>query len=113
KVAMPGFRRSGGKKGGKAPRQLIVTHGVLAGTRIALDGRPIMIGRADDSTLGLDHDYASTRHARISLRGTDWYVEDLGSTNGPYLDRAKVTGPLRVPLGAPIRIGKTVIELRS
>ncbi len=113
KVAMPGFRRSSAKGGGKAPRQMIVTHGALAGTRIALDGRPILIGRADDSTLVLDDDYASTRHARISLRGTDWYVEDLGSTNGTYLDRAKVTAPLRVPLGVPIRIGKTVIELRS
>jgi FHA domain len=114
RVSAPGFRRSSGKKnGGKAPRQLVVTHGALAGTRIALDGRPIMIGRADDSTLVLDDDYASTRHARISLRGTDWYVEDLGSTNGTYLDRAKVTAPLRVPLGVPIRIGKTVIELRS
>jgi pSer/pThr/pTyr-binding forkhead associated (FHA) protein len=116
RVEVPGFRRSAAKKtgrGGKAPRQLVVTHGALAGTRITLDGRPIMIGRADDSTLVLDDDYASTRHARISLRGTDWYVEDLGSTNGTYLDRAKVTAPLRVPLGAPIRIGKTVIELRS
>jgi FHA domain-containing protein len=116
KVAVPGFRRGTAKKargGGKAPRQLVVTHGALAGTRISLDGRPIMIGRADDSTLVLDDDYASTRHARISLRGTDWYVEDLGSTNGTYLDRAKVTAPLRVPLGAQIRIGKTVIELRS
>jgi hypothetical protein len=113
KVSVPGFRRSAAKGGGKAPRQLVVTHGALAGTRIALDGRPIMIGRADDSTLVLDDDYASTRHARISLRGTDWYVEDLGSTNGTYLDRAKVTAPLRVPLGVPIRIGKTVIELRS
>jgi pSer/pThr/pTyr-binding forkhead associated (FHA) protein len=92
---------------------LVVTHGALAGTRISLDGRPIMIGRADDSTLVLDDDYASTRHARISLRGTDWYVEDLGSTNGTYLDRAKVTAPQRVPLGVPVRIGKTVIELRS
>jgi hypothetical protein len=116
KVAVPGFRRGTAKKargGGKAPRQMVVTHGALAGTRISLDGRPIMIGRADDSTLVLDDDYASTRHARISLRGTDWYVEDLGSTNGTYLDRAKVTAPLRVPLGAQIRIGKTVIELRS
>lgn len=113
RVAMPGFRRSTAKRGGKAPRQMVVTHGALAGTRIALDGRPILIGRADDSTLVLDDDYASTRHARISLRGTDWYVEDLGSTNGTYLDRAKVTAPLRVPLGVPIRIGKTVIELRS
>ena len=68
---------------------------------------------ADDSTLVLDDDYASTRHARIAPQGDDWYVEDLGSTNGTYLDRAKVTGPTRVPLGAPVRIGKTVIELRS
>lgn len=116
KVAIPGLRRGKDsrrpKGSGKTPRQLIVTHGVLAGTRIALDGRPITIGRADDSTLVLDDDYASTRHARISLRGSDWYVEDLGSTNGTYLDRAKVTAPLRVPLGVPIRIGKTVIELR-
>jgi pSer/pThr/pTyr-binding forkhead associated (FHA) protein len=115
KVGIPGFRRDKSRKSGrgKAPRQLVVTHGALAGTRISLDGRPIMIGRADDSTLVLDDDYASTRHARISLRGTDWYVEDLGSTNGTYLDRAKVTAPLRVPLGVPVRIGKTVIELRS
>ncbi|WP_424183659.1 FHA domain-containing protein FhaB/FipA [Actinokineospora sp. G85] len=114
RVAVPGFRRSTEKKvRGKAPRQLVVTHGALQGTRITLDGRPIMMGRADDSTLVLDDDYASTRHARLSLRGTDWYVEDLGSTNGTYLDRAKVTQPLRVPLGVPIRIGKTVIELRS
>jgi len=112
RVAMPGFRRNAAKGKGVA-RQLVVTHGALAGTRITLDGRPIMIGRADDSTLVMDDDYASTRHARISLRGNDWYVEDLGSTNGTYLDRAKVTAPLRVPLGVPIRIGKTVIELRS
>jgi pSer/pThr/pTyr-binding forkhead associated (FHA) protein len=115
RVQVPGFRRNKDAKrprGGKTPRQLVVTHGALSGTRIALDGRPILIGRADDSTLVLDDDYASTRHARLSLRGGDWYVEDLGSTNGTYLDRAKVTAPLRVPLGVPIRIGKTVIELR-
>jgi hypothetical protein len=115
RVDIPSRRQKQGRKaagGGKSPGKLIVTHGALAGTRIALDGRPILIGRADDSTLVLDDDYASTRHARLSLRGTDWYVEDLGSTNGTYLDRAKVTAPLRVPLGVPIRIGKTVIELR-
>ncbi|MBQ0922382.1 MULTISPECIES: FHA domain-containing protein FhaB/FipA [Saccharopolyspora] len=115
RVPMPGASRAPGKARGKskAPRQMVVTHGALAGTRISLDGRPILIGRADDSTLVLDDDYASTRHARLSLRGSDWYVEDLGSTNGTYLDRAKVTGPTKVPLGVPIRIGKTVIELRS
>ncbi|MFE0025909.1 FHA domain-containing protein [Amycolatopsis sp. NPDC059021] len=115
RVQVPSFRRTKDKKkprSSKSPQQLLVTHGALAGTRIALDGRPILIGRADDSTLVLDDDYASTRHARIVQRGEDWYVEDLGSTNGTYLDRAKVTAPLRVPLGVPIRIGKTVIELR-
>ncbi|GAA1266853.1 FHA domain-containing protein FhaB/FipA [Saccharothrix xinjiangensis] len=116
RVPTPKFGRGGEKKsakGAKVARQLVVTHGALAGTRISLDGRPIMIGRADDSTLVLDDDFASTRHARLSTRGTDWFVEDLGSTNGTYLDRAKVTAPTRVPLGSPIRIGKTVIELRS
>src|ERR671914_2386697 len=111
---MPGGRATAGRGGrGRAPRQLVVTGGALTGTRISLDSRPILIGRADDSTLVLDDDYASTRHARISLQGDEWYVEDLGSTNGTYLDRAKVTGPTRVPPGVPVRIGKTVIELRS
>ena len=95
------------------PRQLVVTDGALAGTRIQLGNQAVLIGRADDSTLVLTDDYASTRHARLSPRGSEWYVEDLGSTNGTYLDRAKVTTAVRVPMGTPVRIGKTVIELRS
>ncbi|MCO1658013.1 FHA domain-containing protein FhaB/FipA [Pseudonocardia humida] len=114
RALVPGGGRANARTGrGRTPRQLIVTAGALAGTRITLDSRPILIGRADDSTLVLDDDYASTRHARIAQQGEEWYVEDLGSTNGTYLDRAKVTGPTRVPLGVPVRIGKTVIELRS
>lgn len=117
RVAVPSLRRNAQnkkeKRKSRSPRHMVVTQGALAGTRISLDERPILIGRADDSTLVLDDDYASTRHAKLSLHGSDWYVEDLGSTNGTYLDRAKVTAPLRVPLGVPIRIGKTVIELRS
>jgi pSer/pThr/pTyr-binding forkhead associated (FHA) protein len=112
RALVPGGRTQSRKRG-RTARQLIVTQGALAGTRISLDARPILIGRADDSTLVLDDDYASTRHARIAMQGEEWYVEDLGSTNGTYLDRAKVTGPTRVPLGVPVRIGKTVLELRS
>jgi FHA domain-containing protein len=114
RVAMPGFRRSTEKKTrGKAPRQLVVTHGALAGTRISLDGRPILIGRADDSTLVLDDDFASTRHARLSMRGTDWYVEDLGSTNGTYLESTRVDSPMPVPPGARVKVGKSVLELQG
>ena len=56
RVAVPGGFRKGGKQAakGKTARQLVVTHGALTGTRISLDGRPILIGRADDSTLVLD-----------------------------------------------------------
>ena len=92
--------------------QLIVTEGALSGTRIALTGKPILIGRANDSTLVLTDDYASTRHARISETNNVWYLEDLGSTNGTYVGQTKVTGPLPLEAGVVIRIGKTAMELR-
>jgi len=101
------------KRKGKAATQLVVTEGGLTGTRITLGEQPIMIGRANDSTLVLTDDYASSRHARLTSREGEWYVEDLGSTNGTYLDRTKVAAPTLVPAGVPIRIGKTVLELRS
>jgi len=93
-------------------RQLIVTAGALKGTQLDLDTQQITLGRANDATLVLNDDYASTRHARIFPQDGQWIVEDLGSTNGTYLDRQKVTRPTPVPLGVPIRIGKTVLELR-
>ena len=101
------------RKNRRQPRTLVVTAGSLAGTRITHTDQPITIGRADDSTLVVTDDYASSRHARLMIRDGDWYVDDLGSTNGTYLDSGKVTGPTRVGAGVPIRIGKTVIELRS
>ena len=94
------------------PRQLVVTAGHLSGTRIPLTAAPILVGRADDSTLVLDDDYASSRHARLTLQGSSYWLEDLGSTNGTYLDRTRVTAPMPVPALSPIRIGRTVFELR-
>ncbi|MDQ1731453.1 MAG: hypothetical protein QOK10_1612 [Pseudonocardiales bacterium] len=92
--------------------QLVVVEGSLAGTRVALTGKPIFIGRANDSTLVLTDDYASTRHARISETSGVWYLEDLGSTNGTYVGQSKVDGPVPLEAGVAIRIGKTVMELR-
>jgi pSer/pThr/pTyr-binding forkhead associated (FHA) protein len=94
------------------PQRLLVTAGSLAGTTLALTDQQITVGRADDATLVLADDYASTRHARLFPQDGQWLVEDLGSTNGTYLDRQKVTEPTPVPIGVPIRIGKTVLELR-
>jgi pSer/pThr/pTyr-binding forkhead associated (FHA) protein len=100
------------KPGRGTARVLVVTAGALKGTRLDLAGQQITLGRANDATLVLNDDYASSRHARIFPQDGQWIVEDLGSTNGTYLDRQKVTRPTPVPLGVPIRIGKTVLELR-
>jgi Inner membrane component of T3SS, cytoplasmic domain len=102
----------GGRTGRATPQQLLVTAGALAGTSLGLADQQITIGRANDATLVLNDDYASTRHARLFPQDGQWIVEDLGSTNGTYLDRQKVTRPTPVPVGVPIRIGKTVLELR-
>ncbi|AUG78587.1 hypothetical protein CFP65_3807 [Kitasatospora sp. MMS16-BH015] len=97
-----------------APTQLVVVQGSLAGTTVALQGQTITLGRAHDSTIVLDDDYASSRHARIYPDQTgQWTVEDLGSTNGTYLDRQRLTAPTPLQPGMPIRIGRTVIELRK
>jgi pSer/pThr/pTyr-binding forkhead associated (FHA) protein len=101
-----------GSRSRSAPKQLLVTGGSLAGTVIDLADQQITIGRAADATLVLTDDYASTRHARLFPQNGEWIVEDLGSTNGTYLDRQKVTAPTPVPVGIPVRIGKTVLELR-
>ena len=94
------------------PRFLVVTEGGLTGASVDLTDQQITLGRANDATLVLNDDYASSRHARIFPQDGQWIVEDLGSTNGTYLDRQKVTRPTPVPVGVPIRIGKTVLELR-
>ncbi|AOR33224.1 FHA domain-containing protein [Streptomyces fodineus] len=107
-------QQGGGRRGRNAPSKLVVTEGTLTGTTVALQGQTVTLGRAHDSTIVLDDDYASSRHARIYPdRDGQWIVEDLGSTNGTYLDRSRLTTPTPIPLGAPIRIGKTVIELRK
>lgn len=104
----------GGRQRRGAPTKLVVSEGTLTGTTVALQGQTITLGRAHDSTIVLDDDYASSRHARIYPdRDGNWIVEDLGSTNGTYLDRTRLTTGTPIPLGAPIRIGKTVIELRK
>jgi pSer/pThr/pTyr-binding forkhead associated (FHA) protein len=94
-------------------RSLTVVEGSLAGTSITLGTTPITIGRSGDCTVVIDDDYASNHHARISPHEGEWVIEDLGSTNGTYVQRTRVAGPLRVPIGTPIRIGKTVLELRK
>lgn len=96
-----------------AARRLLVTSGPLAGTAVGLNDRPITFGRGSSCTVVLGDDYVSNQHARLTPAGDRWMLEDLGSTNGTYLSERRVTDATPVPLGAPIRLGRTTLELRG
>lgn len=111
-VSGPPAGRGSRSQAPQAAQWLVVTTGELAGRRFVLSGQPITIGRAPDSTIVIRDDFASNRHARVVPVDGQWMVEDVGSTNGTYLGRARVTRPTPVPLGVPIRIGRSSFELR-
>jgi pSer/pThr/pTyr-binding forkhead associated (FHA) protein len=96
-----------------SPTHVLVTEGSNAGARADLDQAPILIGRGSDAAIRLDDDYVSTRHARIAASGDQWFVEDLGSTNGTYVGTVRITQPTTITLGTQVRIGKTIVELRK
>jgi pSer/pThr/pTyr-binding forkhead associated (FHA) protein len=95
------------------PTAVAIVEGGNAGELIQLASAPLLIGRGNDAAIRLDDDYVSTRHARIASSGDQWYVEDLGSTNGTYVGSSRITQPTAIALGSRIRIGKTILELRK
>jgi hypothetical protein len=106
-------RREAARQQRLIARRVVVVRGSHSGVVIELGGVPITLGRAGDSTLVLDDEYCSNRHARLIPRADGrWLVEDLGSTNGTFLNEQKITGPTLIPLGTAIRIGRTELELR-
>jgi pSer/pThr/pTyr-binding forkhead associated (FHA) protein len=96
-----------------SPTHVAVVEGANAGDRADLAQAPILIGRGPDAAIRLDDDYVSTRHARIASAEDQWFVEDLGSTNGTYVGSARITQPTTLSLGTQVRIGKTILELRK
>ncbi|MFA5786771.1 MAG: FHA domain-containing protein [Actinomycetota bacterium] len=95
----------------KPPRTLHLVQGEPAGAKAPLEG-PITLGRGEECTIVLEDTYVSTLHARLYPKEATWMVEDLGSTNGTFLNRIKLSGPAEVAAGDQIRVGKTVLELR-
>lgn len=91
---------------------LEIVEGDEAGRQAALTG-PIEIGRDASSSFALQDDQMSRRHARVSAQGDLALVEDLGSTNGTYVNGQQIEGPRAVRPGDQIRVGLTVLELRT
>jgi len=112
KAPRPPRPRRGSRSERQTPRQLVVADGPDRGQSVRLGTEAVLIGRGTDAAIRLDDDYVSTRHARVATNGEEWFVEDLGSTNGTYVGSQRVTTPTPVAVGTPIRIGKTVLELR-
>src|SRR3954454_860984 len=96
-----------------SPTHVHVVDGANEGERADLASAPILIGRGSDAAIRLDDDYVSTRHARIASSGDQWFVEDLGSTNGTYIGSHRLTQPTSLQVGSTVRIGKTTLELRK
>ncbi|MBX3100777.1 MAG: FHA domain-containing protein [Salinibacterium sp.] len=93
-------------------RRLVITSGAKEGLEIDLPEELLTIGRSNDSGLVILDDYTSTHHARLLLWNDGWVIQDLDSTNGTFLDGARVIVPTQVPLNTPVKIGTTSFELR-
>ena len=103
-----GGNKSGGRAGG---RLRVIEPADRKGQTYELADE-LTVGRAGGCQITLDDTYVSQLHARVFRRDGQLYVEDLGSTNGTYLNRKKVTAPIAIRKGDRLQIGKTVMELQ-
>ncbi len=88
----------------------VVEPPALAGREFPL-GDELTVGRAAGCQITLDDTFVSQLHARVFRRESQYLVEDLGSTNGTYLNRGKVAGPMVIQPGDRLQVGNTVMEL--
>jgi pSer/pThr/pTyr-binding forkhead associated (FHA) protein len=77
------------------------------GVERTLDSRALTIGRGGQNGVALDDDFASARHAKVEPRRDGVWVADIGSTNGTYVNGARIAKPRRLTPGDVIRVGST------
>ena len=98
--------------GNRPPGKLKVVEPVERRGRTYELSDELTVGRAGGCQVALGEDtYVSQLHARVFRREGQFYVEDLGSTNGTYVNRKKVTAPIAIRKGDRLQVGKTVMEL--
>lgn len=96
----------------RVPRILRITQGKQLGLTMDL-GESLKIGRSSDCQLILDDDYVSTRHARIYRTEAGYLIEDLGSTNGTYLNDERLSAPAPFTPSDTLRIGRTLLKVEA
>jgi hypothetical protein len=78
------------------------------GDVVALDAHPLTVGRGRNNDIAIPgDDYASSRHARFEPRRDGVYVEDIGSTNGTFVNGIRLTRDRRLIPGDVVRVGET------
>lgn len=97
----------------ETPETLVVIEGPMKGLELALDRKELRIGRAPNNDFVIEDDYASSQHARLQRNENGWLLQDLNSTNGTYVDGARIGAPVSITQDTQIRIGKTIFELRG
>ena len=110
-AARPSRSRGGGANARAGGRLRVIEPADTKGQIYELADE-LTVGRAGGCQITLDDTYVSQLHARLFRREGQLYVEDLGSTNGTYLNRKKVTAPIAIRKGDRLQIGKTVMELQ-
>ena len=84
------------------------------GERHRLNSAPVTIGRSSENDLPLDADeFASSRHARVEPRRDGVWLEDIGSTNGTYVNGTQVNRARRLSPGDVIRVGETDLRFEQ
>jgi pSer/pThr/pTyr-binding forkhead associated (FHA) protein len=110
--AAPAPSRQSSRKARRVARKVaVVENDQLKGKTFDLKDE-LVIGRADKCHIVLDDTYVSQVHARIFAKDDSFVVEDLGSTNGTYLNRRRISAPTELHKGDQVKIGKTVLEMR-
>jgi hypothetical protein len=115
----PAAAERGGRRGREpvptlppGPSTLLVQGAGDAKPRTVRLAATMTVGRAPECELRLDDTYASSQHARLFARNDSWFVEDLGSTNGTFVNDQKLAAPAMLQPGDKVRVGQTVMELR-
>jgi pSer/pThr/pTyr-binding forkhead associated (FHA) protein len=94
---------------GRPSAALVIRQGPQAGMSFPLVGNQILIGREEGLDISLQDPEASRRHARVSWQAGQFVIEDLGSTNGTFVNGVQLTTPQILNAGDSVGIGQTAL----
>jgi pSer/pThr/pTyr-binding forkhead associated (FHA) protein len=96
-----------------ADSSLVIHEGAAAGSEHPVDGELILGREQGTADLVLDDPGVSRRHARVIPDNGGVIVEDLGSSNGTYVNGERISGPVELGAGDEVQLGATILGVES